>query len=166
MRRRRRERKLISTESTSMGTDEEEHWQLFVLGDEQEGGNRCMLGFFQNNNNSSCSVSIVRRTETCSWKVAVCYFKVCLSPWLRDLLLGNRCPRRLAVPLLFEFATERLFYVVHVEGTDRRAGDAGEEVTERGGVTQSGTKVRGSASGPRSAQTAPCAQNYLCYLFI
>lgn len=64
-----------------------------------------------------------------------------LSPWFRDLLVWNGCPRRLAVPLLFEFATEGLFYVVHVESTDCRAGDAVEGATEEDHVTKSETKV-------------------------
>lgn len=47
-----------------------------------------------------------------------------LSPRLWNLLVWNGRPRGLAVPLLLEFATEGLFYVVHVERTDSRAGDA------------------------------------------
>lgn len=52
---------------------------------------------------------------------------VCPSPGLGDLLVWDRRPHRLAVPLLFELAAESLLYVVHVEGTDSRTGDAGEE---------------------------------------
>lgn len=51
------------------------------------------------------------------------------SPWFWDLIVWNGGPRGLAVPLLFEFATEGLFYVVHVESADRRAGDAVEGAT-------------------------------------
>lgn len=50
-----------------------------------------------------------------------------ILPWFWDLLVWNWCPHRLAVPLLFEFATEGLFYVIHVERTNCRAGDAVEE---------------------------------------
>lgn len=48
------------------------------------------------------------------------------SPGLWDLLVRDGRPHRLAVPLLFEFTTKSLLYVVHVEGTDGRTGDAGE----------------------------------------
>lgn len=48
-------------------------------------------------------------------------------PWFGDLLLWNGRPRRLTVPLLFKFTTEGLLDVVHVEGTDGRASDAGDK---------------------------------------
>ena len=67
---------------------------------------------------TNCKDSTVRSRNTCH-KVTVFYLKMGLSPWFWDLLVWNGCPRRLTVPLLFEFATEGLFYVVHVEGTDR-----------------------------------------------
>lgn len=106
----------------------------------------CVFLFFcsemsvQNNNNSSCKNSIVRGRKTCSWKVTVCYLKMCLLPWFRDLLLWNRCPRWLTVPLLFEFATEGPLYVVHVESTDCWAGDTIEETIKEDHITKSESK--------------------------
>lgn len=65
-------------------------------------------------------------------------FKKIFSPGFGDLVLWDRCPRRLAVPLLFEFAAEGLLDVVHVEGTDRGARDAVEGTTGRGDIREGG----------------------------
>lgn len=86
------------------------------------------------NNNSSCKKTPLK---TCSWKVTVFYLKMCLLPWFWDLLLWNRCPRWLTVPLLFEFATEGFFYVVHIESTDCWAGDAVKAATKEDNITKS-----------------------------
>lgn len=97
-------------------------------------GNRCLQLSVQNNSSSTCTDSVAKGRKTCLWKVTVCYLKTRLLPWFRDLLLWNRCPCWLTVPLLLEFSTESLLDVVHVECTDCWAGDAVEGTTKE--VTQ------------------------------